>query len=135
LRQKGFEPDVIALTLDRLAEGGLQNDVRFADAYAEMASGRGLSSRRIQMELRSRGVDKELAAAAAAEDPDDERARARDVATRRAARLTGLAPEARARRIAGLLARRGFDPDTCRTVAAELAGPASLDPESERDLP
>jgi len=130
LRRKGYDADVIASTLEGLAEQGLQDDGRFAEAFAETATARGLASRRIQNELRARGVDKELAAAASTEDPEAELARARELAAKRAARMGGLDPEARARRVAGLLARRGFDPDTCRIVAGEV-----LDPESARDLP
>src|SRR5512135_3283559 len=120
LRQKGYDPDVIAQVLAALAETGLQDDARFAAQFAEGATGRGMAARRIQTELRARGISKDLAANASTEDPDAERERARELASRRAARMGDLPPEVRARRIMGLLARRGFDPDTCRSVAAEV---------------
>ncbi|MGZ4105005.1 MAG: regulatory protein RecX [Actinomycetota bacterium] len=139
LRQKGFDPEVIVTVLAALEETGLQDDGRFAAQFAETAAGRGLASRRIQAELRARGIAKDLAADASTEHPDEELARARELAGRRAARMGDLPPEARARRIMGLLARRGYDPETCRTVAAEVARleptTESLDPSVRLDLP
>src|SRR5438105_2390192 len=91
--------------------------------------------RRIQAELRARGLSKEQAAEAATEDPDAELARARELAERKATRMTDLPLETRVRRLSGLLARKGFDPDTCRIVAKEAAGSPSLDPLVDGDLP
>jgi regulatory protein len=140
LRQKGFAPDVIETVLDPLHEAGLQDDRRFAESFAESAASRGMATRRIQGELRARGVSKEVAAIAATEDPESERARALEAALRRAARMRDLPTEARLRRLTGFLARRGFEPDVCRSVAAEAAGAGgadsdSLDPAMEPDLP
>jgi regulatory protein len=135
LRQKGFDPEVIVSILDRLQETKLQDDGRFGAQFVEAATRRGMAGRRIQMELRARGLSKEEAARATAEDPDAERARARDLAERKAARMGDLPLETRVRRLMSLLARKGFDPDTCRIVAKEAAGSPSLDPLVERDLP
>lgn len=135
LRQKGYDPEVIVSVLDGLQENGLQDDGRFAAQFAEAALGRGIAGRRIQAELRARGVAKEMAAEASVEDPDEELERARELAARRASRMGGLPPEAILRRITGLLARRGFDPDTCRRVASEVARSPVLDPAVPWDLP
>ena len=135
LRQKGFEPDVIVSVIDRLQETKLQDDARFGAQFAEAATRRGMAGRRIQIELRARGLSKEEAARAATEDPEAELARARDLAERKAARMGDLPIEMRVRRLMSLLARKGFDPDTCRIVAKEAAGSPSLDPLVERDLP
>ena len=135
LRHKGFDPDVIVSVLDRLQETDLQDDARFGAQFVEAATRRGMAGRRIQMELRARGLSKEEAARAATEDPEAELARARDLAERKAARMGDLPLETRVRRLISLLARKGFDPDTCRIVAKEAAGSPSLDPLVERDLP
>ena len=135
LRQKGFDPEVIVSVLDRLQEAELQDDGRFAARFAEAALGRGMAGRRIQAELRARGVAKETAAEVSVEDPDEELARARELAQRRASRMGDLPSETVVRRITGLLARRGFDPDTCRLVALEMAHSPVLDPAVPRDLP
>jgi regulatory protein len=122
LRQAGFGPDVIEAVLDRLRETGLQDDARFAERYATEASiGRGYAGRRIRGELMRKGIGRDLAAVASTMDPDAEEERARSLAVQRASRMTGLAPEARARRLLGLLARRGYDPDVCRRVSTEAA--------------
>ncbi len=135
LRRKGFDPDVIVSILDRLQETNLQDDVRFGAQFVEAATRRGMAGRRIQMELRARGLSAEEAARAATEDPDAELARARELAERKAARMGDLPAETRVRRLTSLLARKGFNPDTCRIVAKEAAGSPSLDPLVERDLP
>ena len=114
---------------------GLQDDGRFAGQFAHAAAGRGMAGRRIQAELRARGVAKDLAAEASVEDPDEELARARELAVRRASRMGDLPAEAALRRITGLLARRGFDPETCRQVASEVVRSPVLDPAVPRDLP
>jgi len=135
LRQKGFAPEVIVDVIDRLQEAKLQDDGRFGSQFVEAATRRGMAARRIQAELRARGLSKEQAAEAATEDPDAELARARELAGRKAARMADLPLETRVRRLSGLLARKGFDPDTCRIVAKEAAGSPSLDPLVDRDLP
>ncbi|HEX9713133.1 MAG TPA: regulatory protein RecX [Actinomycetota bacterium] len=132
LRQRGFLPDAIEPMLDRLAETGLQDDRRFAERYAEEGVARGKASRLIQGELRRRGVGIETAAAAAVAAPEDELARARSLARSKAARMIGGDDATRARRILGMLARRGYDPETCRRVAAEVSevdDPELEDPE------
>jgi len=135
LRQKGFDAEVIVAVLDRLQESALQDDGRFAAQFAQAALARGMAGRRVQAELRARGVAKELAAEASVEHPDEELARARELAERRASRMGDLPPEAALRRIIGLLARRGFPPDTCRLVAYEVVRSPVLDPAVPRDLP
>jgi regulatory protein len=135
LRQKGFDPEVIVSVLDRLQETNLQDDVRFGAQFVEGATRRGMAGRRIQMELRARGLSKEEAARAVTEDPDVELARARELAERKAARMGDLPVETRIRRLTSLLARKGFDPYTCRIVAKGAAGSPSLDPLVDRDLP
>ena len=53
------------------------------------------------------------AALAEIDDPESERARAVELARSRARRMGSLAPEVAYRRLAGLLARRGFAPALC----------------------
>ncbi|MFN2613348.1 MAG: regulatory protein RecX [Actinomycetota bacterium] len=122
LRQKGFDRDVIEGVLERLRETGLQDDSRFAEHYAsEATTTRGFASRRVRGELMRKGISRDLAAVASTTDPDQEEERARALAVQRAARMGSLGAEARARRILSLLARRGYDADICRRIAAEVA--------------
>jgi regulatory protein len=123
LARKGFPSPIVDRVLDRLAEAGLQSDARFAETFAlDAHQGRGLSSYAVQGELRRRGIDRTLAAEAATERPEDEEARARELAERRAVRLTGLPPEVRVRRLVSYLARRGYGAELSRRLAAEAAG-------------
>jgi regulatory protein len=122
LERRGFAERDIAAALDRLSEAGLVDDAAFAAAYAESRAGRGADSRVIAAELRERGVAPKLAERAAeAAVPVDERAeRCLEVASARLARMEGLAPEVRFRRLAAYLDRRGYPPDLIDSVLAEL---------------
>jgi len=123
LRRKGYAPDTIEGVLDSLEESGLQSDRRFAEAFTTAAhAGRGLSTSATQGELRRRGVEPALAAEAATEHPDDEEARARELAQVRARRLGGGTLEARRRRLIGFLARRGYRGDLGRRIVGEVLG-------------
>lgn len=123
LRSKGYDVETVERVLDRLAETGLQSDERFAAAFASEAHrGRGLASSAVQGELRRRGVDRRLAAEAATERPEDEEERARALALSRASRMISSPPEVRRRRLTALLARRGYSPELCYRLAAEVAG-------------
>lgn len=121
LRRRGYGPEAIIAVLDRLQETGLQSDERFSERYAADAGARGLASRRIRTELRTKGIDEELAVTAALEGAPEDGARARAWAQKRAARMAGMPPEVRFRRLAGALARRGYDAETCREVARDLS--------------
>ena len=134
LRAKGYGPETIVAVLDRLGDSGLQSDERFAEAFAlEAQRNRGLSSRSVQDELRRRGVDEGLAAEAATEPVEEEEARARELASRRAARLGGYPSDVRYRRILAFLGRRGYPPELCRRLAAETTGRSPDDDDGPRE--
>jgi regulatory protein len=120
LRRAGFEPDEIDTALEDLEAVGLVDDDRFAAELVRDRAGRRLAGpRAIQAALREKGVPAEAAERAMAEVQGDERDRALRLAEARAARLTGLAPEAAHRRLLGLLQRRGYDFGLARWAAAE----------------
>lgn len=133
LRDKGFEELLVEQVLERLAETGLQDDRRFAERWAAEAAAKGKAGRLIQRELGGKGIEREMAAIAATASPEEEEARALDLARRRARSLGALEPAKRTQRIAGLLARRGFDPETCWRVAREVGG--SLEEEISQEFP
>lgn len=118
LREKGYEAAVIDGVLDRLAGVGLVDDVEYARAYlAGRRHRRPAGRRRLELELRARGVGAEdIAAARAALDqdlgPQDDIGAARALLAQAARRYAGLDDRERRRRLWALLARRGFDPDT-----------------------
>lgn len=120
LRQKGYSAEAVTRVVSRLVETGLQDDSRYAESYAEAARGRGVASRRVGLELRARGVEIDAAVAASTSRPEDEAARARALAVRRASSLAGLPPEVRARRLSGFLARRGYPSDLVQAIVSDV---------------
>jgi regulatory protein len=110
LRRSGVPAKAAEAALERLAEGGLVDDAAFARAWVESRHhSRGLSRRSLSAELRRRGVDgDDISEAVEALDPDQEAATARRLAEQKLAATRGQPPEARVRRVAGMLARKGY---------------------------
>ena len=131
LRDKGYADATAAEVLDRLAAVGLVDDVEYARAFmAGRRARRSAGARRIEQELRARGVGTEdIATAAARLDAEqggmDELAAARRVIAQADRRLSGLEPRLRRQRLYALLGRRGFDADVIRRALdlPEEAGP------------
>jgi regulatory protein len=132
LRRRSCPDDVAAAVLDRMSEVGLVDD----EAYAGMLvrsrqAGRGLARRALAHELRAKGVDDETAAAALAEvDPRAEEEQARRLVAKRLRTMHGLDAAVQTRRLAGLLARKGYDADVALRVVREAVREA---PEHHRD--
>ena len=106
-------PDEAAETvLGRFADVGLIDDAAFARAWVESRHhSRGLSRRSLSAELRRSGVASEdIREAVEGLDPEQEVATARRLVEQKMAATRGHPPEARARRAAGLLARKGYPP-------------------------
>ena len=119
----------------RFTGAGLIDDAAFARSWVESRHhGRGLSGRALTTELRQRGVDDEQIREAVDElGPDAEAETARRLVERRLAATNGLPPEARVRRLAGMLARKGYPPGLAFRVireAMEAGGHPAL-PEDE----
>ena len=110
LRKREIPPEVIEEVLSRYEEVGLIDDAAFAEAWVESRHrGRGLSRRALANELRTRGVDNAVAAEAVARlDPEQEAATARALVERKLRSTAGLDRQVRIRRLAGMLARRGY---------------------------
>jgi regulatory protein len=113
LTKRGYPDDVSAQVLDRLADVGLIDDQDFAEQWVRsrhLNAGKG--KRALAAELRTKGVDDEVIAEALADvDADAERLRAeRLVADKlRRERLDEGGDDTKvARRLVGMLARRGY---------------------------
>lgn len=110
LRQRGCDDEVAARVLDRMTEVGLIDD----EAYAQMLvrsrqSGKGLARRALAHELRRQGIDQEVAEEALAHvAAGDERVKAEQLVAKKLRTMRGLAPDVQARRLAGMLARKGY---------------------------
>jgi regulatory protein len=132
LRQRSCPDDVAEAVLDRMTEVGLVDD----EAYAELLvrsqrAGRGLARQALALELRTRGVDDDTARAQLeAIDPEEERERARQLVDKKLRTMHGLDPAVQVRRLAGMLARKGYPGELAMSVVREaLAG----SPEHQRD--
>ncbi|GGT42892.1 recombination regulator RecX [Streptomyces chromofuscus] len=110
LRKREIPDDVAEEVLSRFEEVGLINDSAFADAWVESRHhGRGLARRALAQELRTKGVDSTLIDAAVAQlDTDQEEATARELVARKLRSTRGLDRDKRLRRLAGMLARKGY---------------------------
>lgn len=118
LRQRGCDDEVAARVLDRFTEVGLVDD----QAYAQMLvrsrqSGKGLARKALAHELRKQGIDQEIADEALGQvGAGDERARAELLVEKKLRTMRGLDPAVQSRRLAGMLARKGYSGETAWPV-------------------
>jgi regulatory protein len=137
LAKKDVPEEAAAAVLDRFAEVGLIDDAAFAAAWvSSRQSGRGLARRALASELRAKGVDGELAAAAVAEvDPQDEWDSARRLVERKMPSMMRLDRVTAERRLMGMLARKGYGGGLAGYVVREAldAAGAAEDAAAEAD--
>ncbi|MFF1740872.1 recombination regulator RecX [Streptomyces mirabilis] len=110
LRKREIPDDVADEVLSRFEEVGLINDGAFADAWVESRHhGRGLARRALARELRTKGVDSTLIDEAVGQlDSEQEETTARELVARKLRSTRGLDRDKRLRRLAGMLARKGY---------------------------
>jgi regulatory protein len=124
LERRGVPADSAAAVLDRFGEVGLIDDAALARGLAEgQHRERGLARRAVAAKLRQRGLDGEIADAALASiDRASEVERAHGLVRRRLPSVAGLPHQIQARRLVGMLARKGYRPGLAyEVVRAELA--------------
>ncbi|WP_353510077.1 regulatory protein RecX [Intrasporangium sp.] len=132
LSQRGCDPEVAARVLDRMTEVGLVDD----EAYAEMLvrskrDTKGLARNGLAHELRKQGIDQDTAdEALGLVGIEDERAKAEELVAKKLRTMTGLAPDVQARRLAGMLARKGYSGEIAWPVIRDAVNDA---PEHQRD--
>ena len=138
----GYRIDLVEGAIARMTELGMLDDEVFARAWVESRDrARPRGERAIREELRLKGIDRETvdvvlgerrdrAAEAGSTGVDGEdvalasadRTAAERLLAKNARALARVAdPRKRRQRAYALLARHGFDPETCRDVAATLA--------------
>lgn len=135
LRRRGVDDAVAGQVLDRFAEVGMIDDATFAQMWvATRHRGKGLASRALSHELRRKGVgDAEAAQALEALAPDTEAATARSLVDRRLRTTAGLPTDARVRRLAGMLARKGYPAGVAFGVVREALAAEGAAAEHELD--
>ncbi len=132
LRQRGCPDDVAVTVLDRMTEVGLIDDQSFAEMLVRSKqAGRGLAKRALAQELRTKGIDDEIVKQTLdSVDEESERARAEDLVARKLRTMAGLDPVVQARRLSGMLARKGYPPSVAYAVVRDAINDA---PEHQRD--
>ncbi|MFI6645072.1 recombination regulator RecX [Streptomyces sp. NPDC050504] len=121
LKKREIPEDVAEEVLSRFEDVGLIDDAAFADAWVESRHhGRGLARRALARELRTKGVRPELIDEAVGQlDSEQEEERARELVERKLRATRGLDREKRLRRLAGMLARKGYGEGLALRVVRE----------------
>jgi regulatory protein len=118
-------PDEVATELlDRFTEVGLIDDSAYARQWVESRHrSRGLAPRALAQELRRKGVgDEEAKEALEQIDEDDQRAAARALVDKKMRSMAGLDRQVATRRLAGMLARKGYAAGLAFSVVREALG-------------
>jgi regulatory protein len=156
LTTAGYRADLVESAIERMTELGMLDDETFARAWVESRDrARPRGERAIREELRLKGVDRAVVdallldrragireGADGGEGDTETPARSADLMAAerliaRHARALARVPDHRQRRqrAYALLARNGFDPETCREVAAGLIVPVDADASAGDDEP
>ena len=123
LAAKGVPAELAERMLDRFEEVGLVDDEAFARSWVQSRqAGKGLARRALAQELRRKGVADDVAREALDEvDPDAEVEAARTLVRRKLRSVAGLDETTAVRRLAGMLARKGYPAGVAfRVVREEL---------------
>ncbi|MEU0100591.1 recombination regulator RecX [Streptomyces sp. NPDC006267] len=110
LRKREIPDEAAEEVLARFEDVGLINDAAFAGAWVESRHhGRGLARRALVRELRTKGVDSAVIDEAVGQlDAEREEETARELVARKLRSTRGLDRDKRLRRLAGMLARKGY---------------------------
>ncbi len=130
LAAKGIPDEVASQVLDRMVEVGLVNDAEYAELYVRSRrASRGLAPRVLAQELRAKGISAELIDHELSTiDVEDDRALARSLVHKRLPATAGLDPQARTRRLAKMLIRKGFNSSLAfEVVRSSLQGDEMLE--------
>ncbi|HEU0104014.1 MAG TPA: regulatory protein RecX [Mycobacteriales bacterium] len=136
LAKRGVPAEAADQVLGRLTEVGMIDDALFAEMWVTSRHrGRGLAGRALSQELRRKGVDEELVRDAVDTlEPEQELATARELVARRLPATRHLEPQARVRRLAGLLARKGYPAGLAFRVVREALAQEGVEADLEAVL-
>jgi regulatory protein len=135
MARRGVPDDVADAVLDRFEEVRLVDDEEFARQWVQSRhAGRGLARRALRYELRERGVaDETVQAAVEAIDADAELEAARQLVRRRLPGMRSDDPARRTRRLAGMLARKGYGTGVAFRAIREVTGEQADEALGEHD--
>ena len=125
LRGKGIAVEIIERALGDFRSTGVVDDRQYAESFVrDRMALRPAGRKRLQWELRAKGVDRQVVEETLADVGEEtEIPLALDVAQRRCERLRGEEPEARRRKLALFLQRRGFAYETINKVLDKVLPP------------
>ncbi|MGP4017271.1 regulatory protein RecX [Saccharopolyspora sp. 5N708] len=136
LLRKGIDEDIADGVLQKFIDAGLIDDASFAEEWvSSRQQHQGLGRKALGFELRRKGVEEQLVAAALSTvDADAEVERARELVRRKLRAMTSLDQTATMRRLVGMLARKGYAEGLAfRVVREEIerSGEDASDPDLE----
>jgi len=129
LAKKGVPDELAERLLDRFTDVGLVDDEAFARSWVDSRQrSRGLARQALAHELRRKGVDDETARTALDDlDPAREEQAARVLVRKKLRSLRAVDHATATRRLAGVLARKGYPAGLAFRVVREELGEADLD--------
>ena len=135
MSKRNVPDDVAEVVLNRFEEIGLINDAEFARTVVRSQQAeRGLAKRALRFELTKRGVgDDDMRTALEDVSAEDELASARHLVAKKLRSMSGLERDVQIRRLAGMLARKGYGPGTAMSVIREVL--FQHDAEAFQELP
>ncbi|HET7318558.1 MAG TPA: regulatory protein RecX [Nitrospirota bacterium] len=126
LGDKGFDGAIIETVVASLERMGYINDRHFAEQWASSRVRlRGYGRRRIELELRNKGVAREAIIEAFSHvfGAETEHETARHAAEKKIRTMKSADKDTRRRRLAGFLERKGFSFDVIRDVLKDMDRP------------
>ncbi|MBI4352771.1 MAG: regulatory protein RecX [Candidatus Omnitrophica bacterium] len=121
LRRKKHAQAVILQVVEELKRQGLLDDEKFAKLYAHSRIyTKPVSKKKIEEDLKRKGVSGDIAQKTLVSFGEDEKARARELILRRFEKMTGISDEKKKMRLYGFLKRRGFGSEVIFGVLGEL---------------
>lgn len=121
LRGKTYDESTVERVIARLRGWNYIDDDAFARYWVENRdANRPRGRRALEHELRAKGIDREIVSSAVAGAGIDELAGAMAIAEGKIRSYSGLDPAVARRRLAALLARRGYGYDIVKTVIERL---------------
>lgn len=129
LQRKSADNDVIQRVLDRFEEVGLINDRDYAAEFIRARrSVKGTGPAVLRMELKKRGIDDDVIAAALEHRIGEDIDVAREIAQRKLASLSRFDSNTQSRRLVSFLMRRGYSAHLAYAVARELVSAVEVEP-------
>lgn len=124
LARRNVPEEVAAPLLDRFEEVGLIDDEAFARSWVDSRRRtRGLARPALAAELRRKGVPDETARTVLAEvEPGDEEEAARQLVRKKLRSMRGLDEQVAARRLVGMLVRKGYSSGLAFAVVRQELG-------------